>query len=89
MNATDTVQPFDANDLINFSGATSWPNGDQPVIRELNDSTVTADANGVCLVCDIDCWTLELPFPTQGAAAAFLRGIPTDFIPEELGFKQL
>ena len=75
-----------------FADATPWPNGDQPLMAGRHVWFVVADAEGVEAIADCGDTIFRLPvkFPTQLAAAAFLRGLPgEDFDPAAFGFAQL
>lgn len=82
-----------------FAGAESWDNGDQPVFCEIgqpesvgyNDACqwlLIADRNGCGVYGDEEKdafggMLINIPFPTQKAAIAFLTGLPDDFKPED------
>lgn len=93
------ARPFNYTDWQFFSGCTYWHSGtcDQkdPVIRELSqDRLIVADPTGVSLIQGVESediddqewWDLEVKFPTQDAARAFLDGLPVDFNPDDYGF---
>lgn len=66
-----------------------WDNGDNPVIREFPGGfNIVVDAVNVLLfVPDNGVYVLQLAFPTQLAAVAFLAGLPNEFEPTDYGFR--
>lgn len=73
-----------------FAGAESWSNGDEPVFCEVNDHLLIADSNGVGIYFGEDgdgMLNIDLAFPTQKAAIAFLTGLPDNFNPADFGAK--
>jgi hypothetical protein len=91
-----TARPFDDADWQAFAGAEPWPNGDQPLAREVGRFLVIADCVEVQAMRlrpeemnqpDEDrYWSLTYGFPTQKGALAFLNGLPEDIEPEAFGF---
>ena len=80
---------FTEHDWDGYAGAERWPNGDAPLIHEINGFLLVADRNGVEVFPpdEQDTWLdMNYPFPTQKAARAFLAGLPEDFLPEDYGF---
>ena len=81
------MKPFEKTDWYGYAGAESWPNGDLPLIGQGKLTTgeefeLIIDATGGCLMLDDEQaeaggYTLELSFPTQGAAKALAAGIET------------
>ena len=89
MSATDNnARPFSQFDWYGFAGAESWPNGDQPVLREVGNYLLVADSGGVEAHLEDDSWGMRVAFPAAKAACAFLNGLPDDFNPEAFGFEK-
>lgn len=82
------IYEFCGHDWLGFNGAESWDQTTLPVIRDCNDRLIVADKNAV-EVFDTDerRYRLNIGFPTQKAAAAFIAGLPEDFAPAEFGFE--
>ena len=88
----ETATVFTKFDWYGSAGAECWPNGEEPVKRCIGENwLIIADKNGADAY-----WSdgvgesqenLQIAFPTQKAAIAFLNGLPDDFSPEEYGFK--
>lgn len=80
-----------------FAGCARFHNGPvSPVFREVESHgklwLFVADALCVQAYYDDDgqlTYQLNLGFPTQEAAKAFLRGIPDEFILDDLGFEEI
>lgn len=83
-----TVTPFTDSDWDGFGGATSWDNGDQPLIGEDGTRVVIFDKNGADVLFDgvDDYLRLDMPFSTQAAAIAFANGLPENFDALKYGF---
>lgn len=90
------ARPFNQVDWDGLAGCERFTNGDDPVIRhiEIDDEAwmLVADAQGVGFFYygadDSEAeGFLDLRFPTQAAAKAFLNGIPAGFDHREFGVK--
>jgi len=72
-----------------FAGCTSWSNGDEPVYCEINDCLIIADSESVNVFAGEEGdenLVINLAFPNQKCAIAFLTGLPDDdFKPEDFG----
>lgn len=88
-----TAQQFDRTMWDTFSGCEQWLHAGrhQPVSREVGDTwLVIADPQGVtATTCTNEQWVMDVAFPTQTAAIAFLNGLPATFEPEYFGFTRL
>jgi hypothetical protein len=89
-NESTKASPFTEADWYAFAGAECWPNGDVPVLREIDTGLLIADASGASYFQgdEGECYTLDRPFPSQAAAVGFLDGLPSEGLdPEERGFQ--
>jgi len=86
----NTVKEFSELMQEAYLGTVKWPNGDKPVYRRIGEFLFIADS---CCVNAHECddpdtwWDLDMQFPTQKGAKAFLRALPTSaFHPDDFGF---
>lgn len=96
---TAEVREFSEYMWNGFAGASRWKSAlgkTEPVFREVDSHgklwLFVADAECVQAYYDDDgqlTYSLDLAFPTQEAAKAFLRGIPNEFILDDLGFTEI
>lgn len=79
------AKSFDQNDWDAFSGAESFPNGDQPLIDASDERILyIASANNIeahesSLVCDDrdpGVWALHIELPNASIAALILNNLP-------------
>ena len=82
MTENNMAAPFTQNDWDEFSGAESWDNGDQPVIRYYNETAIIADKSSIQAINinakgDYEIHQYPNPLPTQKAALALLDAIPS------------
>lgn len=93
------VKEFSECMWYGFAGASRWKSAlgkTEPVFREVESHgklwLFVADAECVQAYYDDDgqlTYGLDLAFPTQEAAKAFLRGIRPEFVLTDLGFKEI
>ena len=92
------ARPFTQSSWDGMAGATRFSNGDDPVERGIDNEAgswyIVADSTCVCFYhyASDDNWEgseayLDIQFPNQAAALAFLNGIPEDFTAETYGLK--